>query len=323
MSTDGFRRQRRAKKNAPQLTISAIHECITSTLPSDSLELNEYLPIALRELARIEQMQNTTSVVEFWQNACATTLSSETQHRIELLLSQEVPIYACADVDKNNDLCEACGLSAYFTEDAVARVCTECGASSDIAINSNDRTNIGAVAYGTEYMPPSGMYKRSAHLIEFLNQIQGECSSAITPENMAAVREQLRKMRIEPAETSLVHIRDALKRLGLAKLYEHTPNILTQIKGNAHTIKISPHLVLELQNMFEAMQHPFQKVAKKSQRKNMLSYSYVMRKCCQLIGVDDLLPYLPLLKSRTKVEQLDNMWREICNDLGWEFIPSV
>jgi hypothetical protein len=75
--------------------------------------------------------------------------------------------------------------------------------------------------------------------------------------------------------------------------------------------------------MFEAMQHPFQKVAKKSQRKNMLSYSYVMRKCCQLIGVDDLLPYLPLLKSRTKVEQLDNMWREICNDLGWEFIPSV
>ena len=58
-------------------------------------------------------------------------------------------------------------------------------------------------------------------------------------------------------------------------------------------------------------------------RKNFLSYSYVLHKFCELLEYDNLLPHFPLLKSREKLQQQDNIWKLICKDLNWEFIPSI
>lgn len=38
---------------------------------------------------------------------------------------------------------------------------------------------------------------------------------------------------------------------------------------------------------------------------------------------DDLLRYFPLLKSSEKLYAQDQIWKKICRDLLWEFIPSV
>ena len=45
-------------------------------------------------------------------------------------------------------------------------------------------------------------------------------------------------------------------------------------------------------------------------RKNFLSYAYVLHKFCQLLELDDLLPYFPLLKSREKLQQQDQIWEK-------------
>ena len=58
-------------------------------------------------------------------------------------------------------------------------------------------------------------------------------------------------------------------------------------------------------------------------RKNFLSYSYVLYKFCELLGEDEYLQYFPLLKSKEKLYQQDVIWKKICSDLQWEYIPTI
>jgi hypothetical protein len=35
------------------------------------------------------------------------------------------------------------------------------------------------------------------------------------------------------------------------------------------------------------------------------------------------LKYFPLLKSRDKLHQQEQIWKKICDDLGWKFVRSI
>ena len=58
-------------------------------------------------------------------------------------------------------------------------------------------------------------------------------------------------------------------------------------------------------------------------RKNFLSYSYILYKFCELLELDELANLFPMLKSREKLKEQDNLWEKICNYLNWEYIPSI
>ena len=58
-------------------------------------------------------------------------------------------------------------------------------------------------------------------------------------------------------------------------------------------------------------------------RKNFLSYSYVLYKFCELLGEDAFLKYFPLLKSKEKLYQQDQVWQKICKEMRWQFIRSM
>ena len=70
------------------------------------------------------------------------------------------------------------------------------------------------------------------------------------------------------------------------------------------------------------IQIPFIKHCPKD-RKNFLSYSYVLHKFVELLGLDEYKICFPLLKSREKLHQQDKIWKGICNILRWEFIRSI
>jgi hypothetical protein len=48
-----------------------------------------------------------------------------------------------------------------------------------------------------------------------------------------------------------------------------------------------------------------------------------MHKFFELLELDDYLVYFPLLKNREKLQEVDSTWKQICDHLNWEFIPSV
>ena len=78
----------------------------------------------------------------------------------------------------------------------------------------------------------------------------------------------------------------------------------------------------ELRRMFKEIQVPFYKFCPKN-RKNFLSYSYVLHKFVQLLGLDEFKECFILLKSREKLHQQDQIWKQICNHLNWEYYPSI
>lgn len=43
----------------------------------------------------------------------------------------------------------------------------------------------------------------------------------------------------------------------------------------------------------------------------------------ELLGEDQYLPCFPLLKSREKLYVQDQIWKKICEELKWQFIPTV
>jgi hypothetical protein len=104
-------------------------------------------------------------------------------------------------------------------------------------------------------------------------------------------------------------------------MYEHIPLIIHKLCGTEPP-KMSKELENELIRKFEEIQAPFEK-HKPPERKNFISYNYCIYKFCQELGQDQILEFLPLLKSREKLHQMDKIYSKICAELGWKFIPSV
>ena len=73
---------------------------------------------------------------------------------------------------------------------------------------------------------------------------------------------------------------------------------------------------------FLDVQEPFERLKPKN-RQNFLSYAYVIYKLCELMEHDDMLPFCPLFKSVQNQRNADTIWKAICHDRGYEFIPTV
>jgi hypothetical protein len=165
-------------------------------------------------------------------------------------------------------------------------------------------------------------YKRINHFSEWLNQIQGKETTDIPDEVFNKIIVELSKQRIyDLSSVTPAKIREILKKNKINKYYEHIPYILNKITGipNPH---LNPDLEDKLKNMFREIQVPFLKYSP-SNRKNFLSYSYVLHKFIQLLNEHEFLKYFPLLKSRDKLHQQEQIWKKICEHLNWKFIRSI
>lgn len=212
--------------------------------------------------------------------------------------------------------CAACGSAntvVYPLESL--RVCSDCDISVGVVLDT-ERQNAKDGKDG------SFVFKRISHLVEWLNASSGRENTVIPPEVFATVLAELRKRQITNLATvSHAQIRAILKKLRLSKYYEHTSYIMSQLNGRP-TKPFDQALEDSIKKMFVQIQAPFVKFAPQ-ERKNFLSYSYVLHKFCELLGRDEFLDRFPLLKSRDKLYVQDKIWRAICVDLGWEFIPSI
>ena len=165
-------------------------------------------------------------------------------------------------------------------------------------------------------------YKKINHLNEILNQFQAKESTIIPEDVMNEVIVEIRKRRINNiADLSEEDIRQILKKLGRSKYYEHRAHILSRLNGNPPPT-ITPEIEEKIRTMFQEIQAPFLSYCP-NDRTNFLSYSYILYKFFELLGLDEYKIYFPLLKSRDRLIAHDQIWKKICDDLDWEFLQSV
>jgi hypothetical protein len=85
-------------------------------------------------------------------------------------------------------------------------------------------------------------------------------------------------------------------------------------------LRLDPVVEEKLRLLFIQIQVPFKKHCPHG-RKNFLSYPYCMYKFCQMLSYHNLLPYLSLLKGKEKLLLQEEIFKKICQELGWKFIP--
>jgi len=223
-------------------------------------------------------------------------------------------------VEKKKEECPNCPESNIFHfSDTSDLVCDNCGAilatliSEELTYREEQETSEKIVNYS---------YKRENHFNEWLSQFQAQETTNIPQEVIEQLRTELKKIKIKIVE-EITHarVRSLLKKLKLNKYYEHVPYI-TNILSGISPPKMPQELEERLRIMFKDIQKPFDDNCP-SERKNFLSYSYVLYKFCELLSEDSYLKYFPLLKSKEKLYQQDVIWKKICEELRWEYIPTI
>ncbi len=217
----------------------------------------------------------------------------------------------------NSNICTNCSTEMLIHNIEGIMICEECGKTDYITIDS----------YKPSYRDPPPeisyfAYKRINHFNEWLCQFQGKETTEIPEEVYTKILLEIKKERITNMNNiTPTKIRQYLKKLKLNKYYEHTTHIINRLNGNSYPV-IDKNIENQLRRMFKDIQEPFIQVCPKN-RKNFLSYSYVLHKFVELLQMNELKPYFPLLKSREKLHQQDLIWKDICRILDWPFYKSI
>lgn len=167
--------------------------------------------------------------------------------------------------------------------------------------------------------PSTLSYKRENHFDYIMNSYSNKNDKSIPQDVIETVRNN-----IDTEITTPYIVKRILRRHNLIKYYDHAYNIAQIInKGYDYEPLIKDCQEEEFRNMFRQIQEPFNRAINGTTRKNFLPYSYVLIKFCELKGYNHIKSQINILKSPQKLIYLDKIWKKICLDLGWKFIPSL
>jgi hypothetical protein len=231
-----------------------------------------------------------------------------------LKITKKKPV---ANLNNELPMCKSCNneLAHIYAEGIVE--CQKCGEMQSIITDVDKSAQKDQPKDSCYYS-----YRRVNHFNEWIAQFQGKETTQIPRQVLVQIVQEIKKERImNLSELSIPKVRAILKKLKLNKYYEHIPFIINQLNGKQPPF-MSRQTEEILRIMFQKIQGPFLAAAPRS-RKNFLSYSYVLHKFVELLGMDHLKPLFPLLKSREKLHQQDQIWRKICEETNWEFNKSM
>ena len=223
------------------------------------------------------------------------------------------------DFIQSSDVCEYCRKGEMIPQDEEGiLICNnkECGKFVTYIVDNNKPTN---------KEPPNEVsytaYIRLNHFKEILSQFQAKETTQIPDEVINAIRARIKKERItDMSQITYDKMRDILRKLGLNKYFEHIQyiNSLFGIKPpimNEELHETLCVLFIEIQKPW-AMHCP-------ANRTNFFNYTYTLYQLCVLLDQTQYLPYIPLLKDLEKQRAQDQIWQQVCNTLGWLYIPSI
>lgn len=263
---------------------------------------NAYAPGTVRK-------RNIEEMIDRNGGQSSKTLLSELMTEMD-----DTPPRICIE---RNDSCPKCNTDMLIQPAKATITCQSCGYMASYL----DATS-SSMSYTDDVEFACFSYKRINHFNEWLQQIQAKESTDIPQHIIQSVMEELYVRRITCSRDITPRVvRDILRVLKFRKTYEHVAQITSKITGE-NALRIPAEAEETCRLMFIAVQPVFDKVCPKD-RKNFLSYAYILFKFFQLLGYDQLLDTFSLLKGRDKLQKQDDIFKLICDELDWEFVPSI
>lgn len=227
---------------------------------------------------------------------------------------------------KESEVCQNCRADLSIVSEEHYLVCQECGTVGEIVecrtLSYKEKQEL--------YYMPDVHYKRDNYYKEWLDKLQARGpSSAVSQDIIDQVIVELDKEHVKDfSKINYKQIRTILKKLKLSKYYEDIPLIIYKING-IRPLRIPENIERKLKDMYYQIQQPFDKHKHSMKRHNFFSVPYITYKFCELLELHDYFPYLSLLKSRRKLYEQDQMWKNVVEELQkvnpslWKFIPTV
>lgn len=232
-------------------------------------------------------------------------------------------------VSTRNNICEDsycnyCGI--LLTVCNGHAVCSDCGASKRVIQLAAE------LSYKEQQemdYRPQFTYKKSTHLDEWIRRFQAKEHKDIPVDVLDKVILEAYKERVKDLSTLTEQtVKKYLKKLNLNDYYDNVIAIINRINKRPPFI-LTNEIEDKIKTMFQQIQLPFEK-HKTGNRKNMLSYSYILNKFFLILGLPEFSRYFFLLKSADKLRVQDDIFKKIVDELkvtdpktGWTFYPSV
>jgi len=219
----------------------------------------------------------------------------------------------------NTDVCEVCCKGELIPQDEEGiLICNnqQCGKFVSYIVDSSKPTN---------KEPPNEVsytaYIRLNHFKEILSQFQAKETTQIPDTVIEAIKNRIKKERItDMSQINYDKMRDILRKLGLNKYFEHIQYINSLFGIKPPIMNEDLHETLCV--LFIEIQKPWA-VHCPANRTNFFNYTYTLHQLCVLLDQIQYLPYIPMMKDREKQLEQDMIWKKVCHDLDWCFIPSV
>jgi len=223
------------------------------------------------------------------------------------------------DLIIQSDICEFCKTGELIPQDEEGiLICNnqQCG---------NFIVHIVDNAKPSNKEPPNEVsytaYIRLNHFKEILSQFQAKETTQIPDKVIEQIKNRIKKERITDVSTiNYDKMREILRKLGLNKYFEHIQYI-NSIFGIKPPV-MSEELHETLCVLFIEIQKPWA-IHCPADRSNFFNYTYTLYQLCVLLDQTQYLPYIPMMKDREKQLDQDMTWKKVCNDLDWEFFPTV
>jgi hypothetical protein len=217
--------------------------------------------------------------------------------------------------------CTECGGQMHKLPTEASMACSNCGISRPY-LDSTTRS----ATHGDDRSYPSFSYKKINHFKDWMRSVQAKESTTISNEVLSKVCKKCAEQRLKPEDLTPTKVRSALKACKLRKYYENSV-LIYSLLTNKSPPRFKPETEQKLEKMFMQIAQPFENAVREvaPNRKNFLSYSFVCFKFIELLPDVDRrwLQSFQLLKGRDKLFKQDQLWRNICGQLGWKFYPSV
>ncbi|BCU03587.1 poxvirus Late Transcription Factor VLTF3 like protein [Pandoravirus japonicus] len=218
-----------------------------------------------------------------------------------------------------HDACPTCAVPLLLSVNGALLTCPECRAGYPYM----DATT-ASMAYGDEVEFLSNNPKKAHHFEDRLKMFQGKGSKKVTKHVLDSVMEWHAAQGITSIDDiTTLTVRQALKAKAFKDHYDFEMYIWCCITGKPAPT-LGPTKENYCRQMFMRIQAPYAKWKARIDptRINFLSYGYVLYKFFQLLEWTEYLPYFSLLKGRDKLEKQEAIWKGICKDVKWPFIPA-